>query len=222
MDQSCERSWIYALSVWGAFDSELWGQIELKKSTLTPFWACPRNRSPPIDVRFPNLTKNAFYHCWDPHWFWAWLTLTFCFIFYFKPVLFVLVCIYWVSPSPVSAPHSSWLRTFTDFTCKQSGSLHGPWTSEVRPSGFSQPSTGRLAPVVGFQCRIALKYNIYEFKMLQNRYLSIYYVSIIDMDFNMSIGNGCGNAIECNIQYIPRNMHTVLLCFALLWLCNRS
>ena len=25
-----------------------------------------------------------------------------------------------------------------------------------------------------------------------------------------------------SIQYIPRNMHTVLLCFALLWLCNRS
>ena len=25
-----------------------------------------------------------------------------------------------------------------------------------------------------------------------------------------------------NIQYISRNMHTVLLCFALLWLCNRS
>ena len=25
-----------------------------------------------------------------------------------------------------------------------------------------------------------------------------------------------------NIQYIPKNMHTVLLCFALLWLCNRS
>ena len=25
-----------------------------------------------------------------------------------------------------------------------------------------------------------------------------------------------------DIQYIPRNMHTVLLCFALLWLCNRS
>ena len=24
------------------------------------------------------------------------------------------------------------------------------------------------------------------------------------------------------IQYIPRNMHTVSLCFALLWLCNRS
>ena len=24
------------------------------------------------------------------------------------------------------------------------------------------------------------------------------------------------------LQYIPRNMHTVVLCFALLWLCNRS
>ena len=24
------------------------------------------------------------------------------------------------------------------------------------------------------------------------------------------------------VQYIPRNMHTVLLCFALLWLCNHS
>ena len=24
------------------------------------------------------------------------------------------------------------------------------------------------------------------------------------------------------LQYIPRNMHTILFCFALLWLCNRS
>ena len=28
-------------------------------------------------------------------------------------------------------------------------------------------------------------------------------------------------ASVCHLQYIPRNMHTVLLCFALLWLCNR-
>ena len=27
---------------------------------------------------------------------------------------------------------------------------------------------------------------------------------------------------DVDIQYIPRNMHTVLLCFALLWLCNHS
>ena len=25
-----------------------------------------------------------------------------------------------------------------------------------------------------------------------------------------------------DVQYIPRNLHTVLLCFALLWLCNHS
>ena len=30
------------------------------------------------------------------------------------------------------------------------------------------------------------------------------------------------NSTWLNLQYIPRNMHTVLLCFALLWLCNRS
>ena len=34
------------------------------------------------------------------------------------------------------------------------------------------------------------------------------------------------NLLSCHqpseVQYIPRNMHTVLLCFALLWLCNRS
>ena len=30
-------------------------------------------------------------------------------------------------------------------------------------------------------------------------------------------------AVNCSyLQYIPRNMHTVLLCFVLLWLCNRS
>ena len=27
---------------------------------------------------------------------------------------------------------------------------------------------------------------------------------------------------QSSVQFIPRNMHTVLLCFALLWLCNRS
>ena len=29
-------------------------------------------------------------------------------------------------------------------------------------------------------------------------------------------------AADYQLQYIPRNMHTVLLCFALLWLCNPS
>ena len=39
-----------------------------------------------------------------------------------------------------------------------------------------------------------------------------------------SVHVGCPGfgLINTNIQYIPRNMHTVVLCFALLWLCNRS
>ena len=33
---------------------------------------------------------------------------------------------------------------------------------------------------------------------------------------------GSKHHVDIDLQYIPRNMHTVLLCFALLWLCNRS
>ena len=36
------------------------------------------------------------------------------------------------------------------------------------------------------------------------------------------IPQSVARCIYLTIQYIPRNMHTVLLCFALLWLCNRS
>ena len=32
----------------------------------------------------------------------------------------------------------------------------------------------------------------------------------------------CTGLRTLQVQYIPRNMHSVLLCFALLWLCNRS
>ena len=34
--------------------------------------------------------------------------------------------------------------------------------------------------------------------------------------------NGALAKLVLQLQYIPRNMHTVLLCFALLWLRNRS
>ena len=36
-----------------------------------------------------------------------------------------------------------------------------------------------------------------------------------------SLGAAMTN-VPGHVQYVPRNMHTVLLCFALLWLCNRS
>ena len=37
-----------------------------------------------------------------------------------------------------------------------------------------------------------------------------------------SVTSGLAKMLLNLVQYIPRNMHTVLLCFALLWLCNRS
>ena len=49
------------------------------------------------------------------------------------------------------------------------------------------------------------------------------------LDKQMFIGTlfmGLSKAFDCLphslVQYIPRNLHTVLLCFALLWLCNHS
>ena len=38
----------------------------------------------------------------------------------------------------------------------------------------------------------------------------------------LKLGGNDQSHVIGNLQYIPRNMHTVLLCFALLWLCNRS
>ena len=40
--------------------------------------------------------------------------------------------------------------------------------------------------------------------------------------YSYSVGQSCDCSSSSEVQYIPRNMHTVLLCFALLWLCNRS
>ena len=52
---------------------------------------------------------------------------------------------------------------------------------------------------------------------------------ILQWHFSNGSGKVCGwhtnifhSAVIWCIQYIPRNVHTVLLCFALLWLCNRS
>ena len=43
--------------------------------------------------------------------------------------------------------------------------------------------------------------------------------SVLSMLMIRQDKDGC---LSLWIQYIPRNMHTVLLCFVVLWLCNRS
>ena len=45
----------------------------------------------------------------------------------------------------------------------------------------------------------------------------IFNAAIIKAEYRSNV-----ELIKYILQYIPRNMHTVLLCFALLWLCNRS
>ena len=51
--------------------------------------------------------------------------------------------------------------------------------------------------------------------------LAYHYQSFVRMNFISYLIYGIHWGQVTHIQYIPRNMHTVLLCFALLWLCNR-
>ena len=51
----------------------------------------------------------------------------------------------------------------------------------------------------------------------------LYIKHITLQQFNKHYGSEVGRSeTRWFLQYIPRNMHTVLLCFALLWLCNLS
>ena len=45
---------------------------------------------------------------------------------------------------------------------------------------------------------------------------TVYYLQVVLIPQHLNF------TVCWDLQYIPRNMHTVLLCFALLWLCNRS
>ena len=61
--------------------------------------------------------------------------------------------------------------------------------------------------------------------VMGNSFSAMVYCSkqlILCMIFSSEIVSGWFRSGDAYIQYIPRNMHTVLLCFALLWLRNRS
>ena len=60
--------------------------------------------------------------------FWDWLTSIFSLILNFKHVfyqilrlLYICVVLYILRPSPVSVPHPSWLRTYTDSYARRQG-----------------------------------------------------------------------------------------------------
>ena len=51
LDHKCKRPWLGSLLFWGVGDWPWPSRSNLtSKSKFTPFWACPRHDSPPIEV----------------------------------------------------------------------------------------------------------------------------------------------------------------------------
>ena len=71
--------------------------------------------------------------------------------------------------------------------------------------------------IVGF----VLVYCCYCLTDLSKLFCGTYNIDICMMIWHLLLYYVQTNS-QYHIEYIPRNMHTVLLCFALLWLCNRS
>ena len=73
--------------------------------------------------------------------------------------MFVSFCIYLVRPSPLSVPHPTWLRTYTDsYACGQGPAMDRETVYLyilVRPLEFSQPRLGNwhwiLQAAIGFR-----------------------------------------------------------------------
>ena len=91
-------------------------------SKFTPFWACPCDKSPPIEVSiskfWPKMHLSTVKVPIDLEMDWPW-----CSVLFLISNLFILpkfashysfasVCIYLVRPLPVSAAHSTWHHTF--------------------------------------------------------------------------------------------------------------
>ena len=53
LDQICKRTWLRSLLFFGFIDCDLQGQIQLKVKIypILSLWACPCDKSPPIEVR---------------------------------------------------------------------------------------------------------------------------------------------------------------------------
>ena len=129
-------------------------------SKFTPFWACPCDKSPPIEVSVskfcPKMHLNTVKVPIDFGLDWPWCSVLFLISNLFiipkfaYQYSFTSVCIYLVRPLPLSAAHSTWHRTYTDSfmhtdsvapsTVKQSS-----FFILVGPLEFNEPSTRRFA-----------------------------------------------------------------------------
>ena len=110
----------------GVIDLDLQGQIhfKIKIYPILSLWVCPCHKSPLIEVRifkfWPKMHLSTVKVPIDFGIDWPWSSVLFSIsnqLFFSKLCVshsFASFCIYLVRPSPVSVPHATWHRTYTD------------------------------------------------------------------------------------------------------------
>ena len=124
LDQRCKRPWLRSLLFLGTIDLELQGQIELKSKNLPHFELVRAISHHQLKSVFPNfgqkwilaLLRSLLNLGWIDPWCSVSFLISNLFILpkFASHYSFASVCIYLVRPSPVSAAHSTWHRTYTD------------------------------------------------------------------------------------------------------------
>ena len=133
LDQECETPWLRSFLFLGFIDPDLQGQIEPKSKDLLRFGLVSlsaRQVNTKWNEAFQILTKMHLGTVKVPIDLgidWSWSSVSFlksdvlystkCCVSY----SFASFCIYLVRPWPVSVPHPTWLRTYTDSYARGQG-----------------------------------------------------------------------------------------------------
>ena len=131
-------------------------------------WVCPHDNSPLIEVRIskfgPKMHLSTVKIPINLGIDWPRSSVLFLIsnqLFFCKLCIshsFASFCMYLVRPSPLSVPHPTWLRTYTDsYACGQGPAMDRETVYLyilVKPLEFSQPVLGKwhwiLQPAIGF------------------------------------------------------------------------
>ena len=102
--------------------------LEIKMYPILSFCVCPRDKSAPIEVRIrPQMHLSTVKVPIDFGRDWPWSSVSFFIsnlLFSTKFCVsysFASCCIYLMRSSPVSVPHPTWLRTYTDSYARGQG-----------------------------------------------------------------------------------------------------
>ena len=146
-------------------------KLNLKVKIYPSFglWVCPGDKSIPNKVSLSKFGQKMHFSTdkvpidFGIDWSWSSVSFLASNLLYSTKFcvswIFASFCIYLVRPSPLSVPHPTWLRTYTDsYACG-----HGPAMDRetvyfyilVRPLEFSQPRLGNwhwiLQAAIGFR-----------------------------------------------------------------------